>query len=120
MQRTARVRIGRVKMKGGADVRVLPGLKDRRTVAAQSTFRRHAREVLDALADDMAGYVLVAWDGTAGHMVRYRFYASEGGAAVPGEVPGLNGAPEWLADALRRAIADDEAERRMGMPRTNG
>lgn len=70
---TFAVRIGRIKLRSGAEVHVHDFAERRRQESAEvlSDYRRHAGEVPDA-CPDMTGYVQIAWDREGWWSVGYR------------------------------------------------
>lgn len=106
-QHAFRTRIGRVRFKNGAVMRLLPSEVERRTNVARAWFRYHTRVVGKAFDADLAGYVIVGWDTKGDFTVRQRCYTRN---------PNLNTLPQWLAEAIRRERADFDMSVRLNLP----
>lgn len=85
-------RIGRVKMKGGADVRVL----DRPEVSASGAeLMRHARALaLSQFPGQSFSFVTVAWSDAGAYSMGYQLRDAS--------VVTLTMLPTWIAEAVRR------------------
>jgi hypothetical protein len=55
-------RIGKVMLKGGAQLSVFRSKRERATAAVIDHYCIHAKGLADAYADDMAGFLVMAWD----------------------------------------------------------
>jgi hypothetical protein len=99
----AAARIGRIRLKSnGAEIRLLPNAIKRQS---DQVFRELAQvfgEINQYYLDELNGFAIVAWDKDA----RFHAFMSSGSNAV-----GLNILPEYVAGALRREIADDDAKK---------
>lgn len=102
---SARVRIGKVKMKGGAEVRVLHNDRPRRV---WQSFLRDCDFIFERRGHKIAGYALVVWDIYGG--------SSTASIAAP-TVPSFY-VPELAKQALiNRDIRTDCAEDILGAPK---
>jgi len=98
MSETFRVRIGRVRRHGGADVRVIDGKfewhgKARENVEAMKS----ATENIVGYFPDMAGFVVMAWDARGRTSCGYR---NSPASPVPAHL-----FPQQVAEWLRHDIA---------------
>jgi hypothetical protein len=96
-------RIGKVTLKGGAELVVFKGGRELESERLAEEFRDAADEVFEDYGDDTGGFVILHWN-TDGTWVS-RFACGK----VAGV--GLNSLPEWAAAALRREIAEYDLRR---------
>ena len=91
-------RIGRVRIKGGADLRIFDA-RAKRSANVWRQLQVAVRQMHDWYAADLAGFVLIPWDS----VTRYNAYVViEHGMT-------RNNLPEFAAEALRRDNAESDA-----------
>jgi hypothetical protein len=98
--RAARTRIGRVKLNGGAELRLLPSAVEARTAASFAEFERAAAWTRELYAKDFAGFVLIPWTSQGEHNTF---------VVAAGPYPQINDLPRWVPEALRRDAAERDA-----------
>jgi len=90
-------RIGRVRIKGGADLRIFDA-RAKRSANVWRQLRTAVVQMHDIYADDLAGFVLMPWDSGT----QYNTYVIiEHGMT-------RNNLPEFAAEALRRDNAESD------------
>lgn len=93
-------RIGKIRHKSGAELRVLPGLAERNAKEAFAALCRRYARVRELYADDLDGFVLLAWSRSGDWSCWYR----------DGDVRHGNTLPDFARGALQRQIAMDDAQ----------
>ncbi|CDN96076.1 hypothetical protein [Agrobacterium tumefaciens] len=90
-------RIGKVKLKAGAEIHRLPAIQ--RDEAQKRFVERAAMIAGFYKPGEIVGYALMVWDKDGNHSVGY--YLDEQ------SVVGMTMAPSYVADALRRRMLED-------------
>jgi hypothetical protein len=106
--RVFRTRKGRIRFKSGGELHLLPSARERTTRNAFAWLDHHADKVKTSFEDDLAGYLLIAWDSSGGYTARARCYTDN---------PCMNTLPEWAAEAVRRLNSAEDVEHRLDLPR---
>jgi hypothetical protein len=95
--------IGRIRLKSnGAEIHLLPDAIKRQSDQAFRELAQVFGEINQYYLKELNGFAIVAWDKDA----RFHAFMSSGSCAV-----NLNILPEYVAGALRREIADDDARK---------
>jgi hypothetical protein len=92
-------RIGRIKLRNGAEVRVIPSADEQYSKQAFSALGRALGHVGRLYEDELAGYALVVWNK------RRLFNAFRHDAR---STIGSNNMPSFVAEALRRENSEDD------------
>ncbi len=101
----AHCRVTRIRMKaGGAEVRVIDG---GRRSDLPATLVRHAGELAACFPNDMAGYLIIAWDFLG---------AFNRGTRLHAESPfSYRFLPGFVSEALRRDVVKDDVLKFLGV-----
>lgn len=97
-----RTRIGRIRLKSGGEMRLLPSAKER---VAKDVFAELDKAIgwtRELYARDFGGFVLIAFTMTGEHNVF---------VATKAMHPQLNDLPIWAAEAIRRENSENDARR---------
>jgi len=90
MGKVSIARIGRVKLKGGADLRILP---KPRVDEMEDQLMSDARHLATTGDTPMMGYAIVTWDKTASAGVALKYADYDQGGVYPESIPSFaNGA----------------------------
>jgi hypothetical protein len=95
--------IGKVTLKGGAELRIFEGGKERESRELAEQFCDAANEVAETYGGDTGGFVIIHWNSEGQWISRF---ATGRAAGIH-----LNILPEWVAGALRREIAENDLRR---------
>ena len=97
----AHCRIGKIKFKNGAEMRLLPNARERTTALVFSDLDRTLGHVRQMYAGDLGGYVLITWkhDGSFNSFVN-----------VQTDYPTRTMMPEYVAEVMRRDNCTSDCE----------
>ena len=96
---SAGCRIGKVTLKGGASLQLLPSARERNSAKQFGKLAKAMRHVDRLYSGQLDGFVIMCWTPEA----RWNaFYAC-------GEAVNTNILPEYCAGAIRREICEDDA-----------
>lgn len=105
--RAARTKIGRVKLRNGAELRLLPNLREQTSQRVFKVLQDCLNTVSDLYSDDLGGFVLVPW--SLSNEGAYNSFV-----CCHGKYPLLNDLPHWIAEVVRRDLAEREARSLLG------
>ena len=94
-------RIGRVTLKGGANLRIFRSSRERYSEWVLGRLKETTKEFAHELHGDACGFVIIAWNSKSAYL-----YDAE---TTKGAKVDRNTLPEWLAEAARRDNAETEA-----------
>ena len=94
-------RIGKIRHKSGAVLRVLPGLAERNAKEAFSALCGKYARIRELYPSDLDGFVLIAWSREGDWSCWYR----------DGDLRHGNTLPDFARGALQRQIAMDDAQK---------
>ncbi len=98
---THRVRIGKVRLKGGAELRILPSRRTKEHDDCLGMLRTAVKEISTDLDGRMTGYALVAWSIDNWHSSSVNI---ENGSPINSTM-----VPSYVAEVLRRRQATKDA-----------
>lgn len=93
-------RIGRIRFKNGAELRVIPSADEQYAERAFSALDRSLGHVKQLYEGQLDGYALIVWDKD-GNFNTFRHAAGRG-------IVGKNTMPVFVAEALRRDNCEDD------------
>lgn len=103
--RVFRTRIGKIKLHNGAELRIMPPLKQRIAEATVDALAQDAEEIITHYNDDLAGFVLIAFNSDLDYTVRMRAYKS---------IKFLD-LPNWVSEAMRTHLSEQDTRRLLDM-----
>lgn len=96
-------RIGKVKLKGGAELKIFEGQRDRYVKKILADFHTASTDMAKCFEGCMDGFAIVAWNRDGAFLSMFR----TGKAATVG----VNNLPEYVSGALRRDIAEEDVRK---------